>query len=140
MGGAPILFRFTEEEAVSFEGCVGREAARGGLLDYAIVRAGGMQYSVSVGATIRVPKMKGDIGEKVALSEVLVLRKGESVAVGAPQIESAAVSAEIVRHGRAQKIIVYKKKRRKGYQRKRGHRQGFTELLITAIESPQVSP
>jgi large subunit ribosomal protein L21 len=102
-------------------------------VDYAIVRAGGLQFRVSEGDRIRVPRMVSGVGEKLTLDQVLAVSRNGELAAGAPLVDGASVSAEVVGHGRGKKIIVYKKKRRKGYQRKAGHRQGYTELLIKGI-------
>ncbi len=102
-------------------------------MDYAIVRTGGLQFKVSEGDTIRVPKLRSDVGESVELREVLAVKHGEDVAVGTPLVENASVKAEVVGHGRRRKVIVYKKKRRKGYQVTKGHRQDFTELRVRKI-------
>ena len=102
-------------------------------MNYAVIRTGGLQFRVSEGDVIRVPRMKSEIGDAVEMPDVLALNVGGDVTVGTPIVESAMVKAEIVGHGRARKVIVYKKKRRKGYQVKKGHRQGFTEIRITGI-------
>jgi large subunit ribosomal protein L21 len=102
-------------------------------VDYAVVRTGGLQFRVSEGDVIRVPRMKSEVGSAVEMPDVLAMSVGGEMTVGTPLVESAKVRAEIVGHGRARKVIVYKKKRRKGYQVTKGHRQGFTELRITGI-------
>jgi len=102
-------------------------------VDYAVIRTGGLQFRVKAGDTIRVPRMKSEVGESIEMSDVLALSVGGSMTVGTPVVESARVSAEVVGHGKGRKVIVYKKKRRKGYQVNKGHRQGFTELRITGI-------
>jgi large subunit ribosomal protein L21 len=102
-------------------------------VDYAIVRTGGVQFKVSEGDRIRVPKLHSEVGESVRIEDVLALSVDGELTVGTPIVEGASVSAKIADHGRAKKIIVYKKKRRKGYQRKNGHRQGYTELSIAKI-------
>jgi large subunit ribosomal protein L21 len=104
-------------------------------VDYAVIRTGGLQYKVSEGDLIRVPSLQTEVGEKLDMDEVLAVNRGGDMTVGTPLVEGAKVSAEVVRHGRAAKIVVYKKKRRKGYQRKKGHRQGFTELRISTISA-----
>ena len=104
-------------------------------MDYAVIRTGGLQYKVSEGDLIRVPRLRSEVGETLAMPDVLAVQRGGDMTVGTPLVEGAKVSAEVVRHGRAGKIIVYKKKRRKGYQRKKGHRQGFTELRIGKINA-----
>jgi large subunit ribosomal protein L21 len=100
---------------------------------YAVVRSGGLQFRVAEGDTIRVPRIGADVGATVEIADVLALETGGELSVGRPLVEGATVTAEVVRHGRGRKIIVYKKKRRKGYQRKKGHRQGFTELKIVRL-------
>lgn len=102
-------------------------------MDYAVVRTGGLQFRVSEGDLIRVPRMKTDVGEAIEMPDVLALSVGGDVKVGTPIVKSAKVRAEVVGHGRGRKVIVFKKKRRKDYRVTKGHRQGFTELRITGI-------
>ena len=101
---------------------------------YAVIKTGGKQYRVAPGDRIRVEKLPGDVGADLTFGEVLMVG-GEKVAVGAPLVSGASVSAKITAQDKAKKIIVFKYKRRKGYRRKYGHRQPFTELEITGIES-----
>ena len=97
---------------------------------YAIIRSGGKQFRVEEGAQVRVPSLDKQAGEAVEL-EALVIGGGEGgVRVGSPAIEGATVTGTVVDHGRGDKIIVFKKKRRKQYKRKQGHRQGFSEIKI----------
>ena len=98
----------------------------------AIIRSGGKQFRVEKGAKVRVPALKHDIGAAVEL-EVLATA-GNPTKVGAPLVEGSKVTATVVDHGRAPKIVVFKKKRRKHYKRTKGHRQGFTTLQIESIE------
>jgi large subunit ribosomal protein L21 len=100
---------------------------------YAIVRTGGKQYQVACGDQLRVEKLDGNVGDTVDLSDVLLIADGDDVKIGRPVLEGAKVVAKIAEQGRAKKVIVFKKKRRKGYQLKRGHRQSFTALKIEAI-------
>ena len=103
---------------------------------YAIIKTGGKQYRVSDGQSLRVEKLAGEVGDEVTLGDVLLVGGGEApVRVGAPLVEGAQVKATILQHGRARKVIVYKKKRRKGYHKKQGHRQSFTELKIREISA-----
>ena len=99
---------------------------------YAVIKTGGKQYRVAQGDRLRVEKLPGEPGAKVTFDEVLMIG-GDKVAVGAPLVKGAKVSAEIVAQDRAKKIIVFKFRRRKNYRRKRGHRQPYTELKITGI-------
>jgi large subunit ribosomal protein L21 len=100
---------------------------------YAIIRTGGKQYQVSSGERLRVEKIDGNVGDSVELSEVLMVGDGEDVKIGQPTLEGAKVTARIVEQGKAKKVLVFKKKRRKGYRVKRGHRQLFTALEIGEI-------
>ena len=95
---------------------------------YAIVRTGGKQYQVATGDTLRVEKLKGEVGDTVELSDVLLVADGDNVRIGKPVVEGAKVIAKIVEQGKAKKVLVFKKKRRKDYQVLRGHRQLFTAL------------
>lgn len=101
-------------------------------MSIAIVRAGGKQFSVEKGGTIRVPSLKHDVGASVEL-EVLAATIDNQTRVGTPLVEGAKVTATVLDHGRAPKIVVFKKKRRKHYKRTKGHRQGFTTLKIDSI-------
>lgn len=102
----------------------------------AIIETGGKQFAVAPEARIRVPSLKGEAGETITFERVLYVQPDEEdgeVRIGAPEVEGARVTAEILRHGRGDKITVFKYKRRKRYRRKKGHRQNFTELKITGI-------
>ena len=100
---------------------------------YAVVKIKNQQYRVQPDTTIQVPLLASEAGDKVTFDEVLMFADGDDVKVGTPTIEGASVAAEIVGHGRSRKIVVFKKKRRKNYRRKNGHRQAFTEIKITGI-------
>jgi large subunit ribosomal protein L21 len=100
---------------------------------YAIIRTGGKQYQVAAGDTLRVEKLKGEIGDTVELADVLLVADGDNVRVGTPAVEGAKVVAKIVDQGQAKKVLVFKKKKRKGYKVMRGHRQLFTALNIQEI-------
>jgi len=101
-------------------------------MSFAIIRTGGKQFTVEKGATVRVPSLKGEVGSSVDL-EVLAVAEGAETRVGSPLVDGAKVTATVVDHGRAPKIIVFKKKRRKHYKRTKGHRQGYTTLKIDSI-------
>ena len=104
---------------------------------FAIVKTGGKQYRVVPGDVIRVEKLAGEAGAVVELGEVLMLGgDGAGIAVGRPRIEGAAVTATVVEQTRSDKILVFKKKRRHNYRRKKGHRQELTVLLIDEILPP----
>ena len=102
---------------------------------YAIVRTGGKQYQVATGEKLRVEKITGKVGDVVELADVLMIADGDDIKVGQPILNDALVNARIVEQDKAKKILVFKKKRRKGYRVKRGHRQFFTALEITDILS-----
>lgn len=99
---------------------------------FAIIRIGGKQFRVEKGSTLRVPSLKEKVGDSVEL-EVLASGAEQETSIGAPTVAGAKVIAKIVNHGRAPKIVVFKKKRRKHYKRTRGHRQGFTTLKIESM-------
>ncbi len=100
---------------------------------YAVIKTGGKQYRVSPGDILRVEKLPAEKGSTITFDQVLMVG-GDTVRVGAPLVSGATVSARIVTHDRAKKIIVFKLKRRKNYRRKKGHRQLFTEIQINSIE------
>lgn len=100
---------------------------------YAIVRTGGKQYQVAIGDQLKVEKLNGQVGDTVELADVLLVADGDQVNIGAPVVEGAKVLAKIVEQGRAKKVLVFKKKRRKTYQVLRGCRQHFTALSIEQI-------
>lgn len=100
---------------------------------YAIVRTGGKQYQVSSGDQLRVEKLEGNVGDSVALEDVLMVVDGSDVKIGKPVLENAKVVAKIAEQGKAKKVVVFKRKRRKGYRLKRGHRQQYTALTIEEI-------
>jgi large subunit ribosomal protein L21 len=100
---------------------------------YAVIKTGGKQYRVENGDIIEVEKLTADAGSTISLSPVLMFNDDKSSKVGTPVLEGAAVSAEVLEQARGDKIIVFKKKRRKGYRRKMGHRQDLTVLRITDV-------
>ncbi len=106
---------------------------------FAIVRTGGKQYRVAVGDQITVERLEGEVGAEVALADVLALG-GEVPKVGTPTVPGASVTAKIVQQPRGAKVIVFKKKRRKNYRRKRGHRQELTVLKIQRILADGAEP
>lgn len=102
---------------------------------YAIVETGGFQFKVEPGMKLNVPRIASEEGDSVKLEKVLLLGDGDDddVKVGSPLVENASVEAEVLEHGRGKKIIVYKRKRRKGYERTQGHRQDYTRIEIKSI-------
>lgn len=102
---------------------------------FAVVKTGGKQYKVAEGDVIQVEKLPVDAAAKVELTEVLMLVNGDKVTVGSPFVAGAKVAAEVIAQDRTQKLIVFKKKRRKNYRRKKHVRQFFTVLKITGIKA-----
>jgi large subunit ribosomal protein L21 len=100
---------------------------------YAIIQTGGKQYRVSPGDVLRVERLPGERGDEVVLDQVLLVTDGQDLRVGQPLVENASVKGQILRQGKAKKIVVFKKKRRKNYRRKQGHRQLYTALQIQEI-------
>ncbi|HEU4350692.1 MAG TPA: 50S ribosomal protein L21 [Burkholderiales bacterium] len=101
---------------------------------YAVIRSGGKQYRVEAGKQVRVESLLADVGAAVAFEEVLLLGSGESVKVGAPLVSGAKVKGTVVAHGRADKVKIFKLRRRKHYQKTQGHRQSYTEVRIDDIQ------
>ncbi len=102
---------------------------------YAVVMTGGKQYRVEEGSTILVEKLATPQGEKVVLDKVLMVSDGEKVTIGRPHIEGAQVIGEVLKQTRGPKIIVFKKRSKKGYKKTQGHRQYLTEVHIKEIKA-----
>jgi large subunit ribosomal protein L21 len=101
---------------------------------YAVFQTGGKQFRAEPGARLRIPSLDVEPGSAVTFDHVLLAGDGdEQIHVGTPVVEGATVTAEVLRHGRGDKVIVFKRKRRKGYRKKAGHRQGFTEIRIDEV-------
>ncbi len=100
---------------------------------YAIIRTGGKQFKISPGDIIKIEKISGQKGESVEMKDVLFYAEGENVLTGQPMLFNVKVVGEILGQHRAKQVIVFKKKRRKGYSKKTGHRQSFTSLKIKEI-------
>jgi len=100
---------------------------------YAVICSGGKQYKVSEGDRLRVAKMAADAGAAVDFAEILAVHNGEDLVLGTPLVPSAKVTGRVIQHGRGRKIVVFRFKKRKGFHRKIGHRQDFTEIRIETI-------
>jgi large subunit ribosomal protein L21 len=100
---------------------------------YAVIKTGGKQYKVAAGDKLKVEKLVGDVGSKVVIDKVLMIADGETTTIGAPLVAGAKVSATVVSHGRADKVMIFKFRRRKHYRKTQGHRQSFTEIQIDTI-------
>ncbi len=103
-------------------------------MSYAIIKTGGKQFRAEPGKTLRIPTMLGEAGTTVEFNEVLLGSDGKTVKAGVPLLKGATVTAEIVKHGLGEKIVVFKFRRRKNYAKKQGHRQGFTEVRVNDIK------
>ncbi|TFG51057.1 MAG: 50S ribosomal protein L21 [Gemmatimonadales bacterium] len=104
-------------------------------MTYAIFRALGKQYRAENGAVLRLPRMDAEPGSKVTFEDVLLSSDGKTVRAGTPVVKGAKVEAEVLREGKDKKIYVFRFKRRKGYRRKTGHRQRFTEVRIMNVKA-----
>lgn len=102
---------------------------------YAVIETGGKQYLVHQGDVLDVERIEAAAGEKVTLSRVLAISNGASLSVGTPEVAGASVTAQVVEHLRGEKVIAFRKKRRKGYKKKQGHRQELTRLKVEAISA-----
>lgn len=100
---------------------------------YAVFETGGKQYRAEPGTKVRVPSLGAEPGSTVTFDRVLLAGDGSTVQVGAPLVSGATVTAEVLRHGRDKKVIIFKRKRRKNYRKKQGHRQGFTEIRVSQV-------
>lgn len=102
---------------------------------YAIVEIAGQQFKVAKDQKVFVNRLPGEEGDSVSFDKILLTGDGDNVTLGAPAIEGASVGAKITRHLKGDKVIVFKKKRRKGYKKKNGHRQSLTEIVIESISA-----
>ena len=102
---------------------------------YAVFQSGGKQHRVSEGQTLRLEKLDVETGATVEFDKVLLVANGEEIAVGAPLVEGGKVTAEVVQHGRGDKVKIVKFRRRKHSRKQQGHRQWFTEVKITGINA-----
>lgn len=102
---------------------------------FAIIRTGGKQYKVSQDTFLNVEKLDANVGDKIQISEVLMVSDGTKTTVGAPVVAGAVVTAEILEQFRDEKVIIFKKRRRQNYRRKNGHRQNLTKIKITGIKA-----
>ena len=100
---------------------------------YAVIKTGGKQYKVVAGERLKVEKIVGDVGATVVIDKVLMISDAANTTIGAPLIAGATVSATVLSHGRADKVMIFKFRRRKHYRKTQGHRQSFTEIQIGEI-------
>jgi large subunit ribosomal protein L21 len=102
---------------------------------YAVIETGGKQHRVVEGEILSIEKLEVATGDKIDFDKVLMLGEGEQVTIGAPYVEGSKVSAEVLSHGRGEKVTIIKFRRRKHYRRQAGHRQWYTQVKITSISA-----
>ena len=100
---------------------------------YAVIKSGGKQHRVEPGEVLDLEKLEAETGETISFDEVMMIGDGEDIKIGAPYVEGGKVTAEVVKHGRGDKVTIIKFHRRKHYRRQAGHRQWFTKVKITDI-------
>ncbi|MBL8510808.1 MAG: 50S ribosomal protein L21 [Betaproteobacteria bacterium] len=100
---------------------------------YAVIKTGGKQYRVQAGEKIKVEQIPAEVGSQIVIDQVLMVGGGDTVTIGKPIVTGAQVAATVVSHGRADKVHIFKMRRRKHYQKRQGHRQNYTELQIGNI-------
>ena len=100
---------------------------------YAVVKTGGKQYRVSAGEKLRIEQIAADVGQEIVLDQVLLVADGDVLKMGAPLVSGAKVKAKVLKHGRGEKIRIFKLNRRKHYRKSQGHRQNYTEIEILGI-------
>lgn len=100
---------------------------------FAVLETGGKQYKVEKGTLLQVERLTGEVGDAVQIDKVMLIGDGENISIGAPTLKGASVKLEIVQQFRGPKLIVFKKRRRKGSRRKNGHRQELSRVLVTEI-------
>ncbi len=100
---------------------------------YAVIKSGGKQHRVTTDETLKVELLKAEVGETIKFDDVLMVVNGDDIKIGQPVVEGASVEAEVLSHGRGEKIGIIKHKRRKHYHKEQGHRQWYTELKIKSI-------
>ncbi len=102
---------------------------------YAVIKTGGKQYKVAAGEKLKIEQIPADVGSEITIDQVLAVGEGESLKFGEPLVSGAAVKATVISQGRHDKVKIFKMRRRKHYQKRQGHRQNFTEILINTIKA-----
>jgi len=100
---------------------------------YAVIKTGGKQYRVSAGEKLKIEQIAADVGQEIVLDQVLLVADGDALKMGAPLLAGAQVKARVLKHGRGDKVRIFKLNRRKHYRRSQGHRQHYTEIEILGI-------
>ena len=103
---------------------------------YAVFNISGFQYSVEEGEVLKIPLQDVKVGDKIDINEVMLIKGNDDAVVGSPYIENARIQAEVLSHGKDDKVLIYKYKRRTKYRRRQGHRQDYSEVKINKIVSP----
>ena len=102
---------------------------------YAVIKTGGKQYKVAAGEKIKIEQITADVGQEITIDQVLAIGAGIELTVGTPLVAGASVVATVLAQGRHDKVRIFKMRRRKHYQKRQGHRQNFTEILISAVNA-----
>jgi len=102
---------------------------------YAVIRTGGKQYKVAAGGKLKVESLPAEVGSEIEIKDVLMVADGADVKVGTPVLAGASVKATVLAHGRGEKVMIFKMRRRKHYRKTQGHRQNFTEIRIDGISA-----
>jgi large subunit ribosomal protein L21 len=100
---------------------------------YAVIKTGGKQYRVAAGDKLKVEQLAGEVGSELIIDKVLMVADGDNVTIGSPLVNGASVKATVVAHGRHDKVMIFKMRRRKHYRKTQGHRQNYTEIQIEQI-------
>jgi large subunit ribosomal protein L21 len=102
---------------------------------YAVIRTGGKQYKVAAGGKLKVETLPAEVGSEIVIDDVLMVADGDNIKIGAPVVAGASVKATVLSHGRGDKVMIFKMRRRKHYRKTQGHRQNYTEIRIDGISA-----
>ncbi|NTV96176.1 MAG: 50S ribosomal protein L21 [Thiobacillus sp.] len=102
---------------------------------YAVIRTGGKQYKVAAGGKLKVETLPAEVGSEILINDVLMVADGEDIKIGTPVVAGASVKATVLSHGRGEKVMIFKMRRRKHYRKTQGHRQNYTEIRIDGISA-----
>lgn len=102
---------------------------------YAVIRTGGKQYKVAAGGKLKVETLPAEVGSEIEIKDVLMVADGDNIKIGAPVVAGASVKATVLSHGRGEKVMIFKMRRRKHYRKTQGHRQNYTEIRIDGISA-----
>jgi len=118
-------------ECAALQSSLNNQQAGGDM--YAVVKTGGKQYRVSAGEKLKIEQITADVGQEIVLDQVLVVADGDALKMGTPLVAGATVKAKVLKHGRGDKVHIFKMRRRKHYRKSQGHRQNYTEIEILGI-------